>query len=181
MKWKLTKKVGINGFGRIGKLFFRAALMQNADIDFVGINDLTDTKTLAHLLKYDSCYGRYQKRLDFTSNSIVVAGKKYRILAEKDPDQLPWQELGVDIVLECTGRFRTKEDASKHIKGTRDVFFEESGGFVSTAIYDGDAMQYGNLITGPAIVEQKITTIVVPPGYNLEVEKYGDFMMEVPE
>jgi len=73
------------------------------------------------------------------------------------------------------------KDASKHIKGTRDVFFEESGGFVSTAIYDGDAMEYGNLITGPAIVEQKITTIVVPPGYTLEVGKYGDFMMEVPE
>lgn len=106
-------KVGINGFGRIGRLVFKAA--RKTDIEFVGINDITDAKTLAHLLKYDSVHGRYPGEVKADGNNIVVDGKTIPITAERDPSNLPWGKLGADIVLECTGLFRTKETASKHI------------------------------------------------------------------
>lgn len=106
-------KVGINGFGRIGRLVFRAA--QEKGIEFVGINDITDAKTLAHLLKYDSVHGRFPGEVIAEDKAIVVNGKKIPISAERDPADLPWGKLGADIVLECTGLFRTKETASKHI------------------------------------------------------------------
>ncbi|MHA1378198.1 MAG: type I glyceraldehyde-3-phosphate dehydrogenase [Candidatus Helarchaeota archaeon] len=112
----MTKKVGINGFGRIGKLFFRAALTQGADIDFVGINDLTDTKTLAHLLKYDSTFGRLPWDVTYDENSLTVKGDRVPITAIRNPEELPWAERGTDIVLESTGIFRTKEKASMHLK-----------------------------------------------------------------
>lgn len=106
-------KVAINGFGRIGRLVFKAA--QNTDIEFVGINDLTDAKTLAHLLKYDSVHGKFPGDVSADGNNLVVNGKAIPITAERDPAKLPWKELGVDIVLECTGIFRTKEQAMAHI------------------------------------------------------------------
>ncbi|MFZ5980015.1 MAG: type I glyceraldehyde-3-phosphate dehydrogenase [Candidatus Zixiibacteriota bacterium] len=106
-------KVGINGFGRIGRLVFRAA--RGTNIEFVGINDITDAKTLAHLLKYDSIHGRYPEEVEVDGNNLVVGGKAVPVLAERDPGNLPWKKLGADIVLECTGLFRTKETASKHI------------------------------------------------------------------
>ncbi|NVM04037.1 MAG: type I glyceraldehyde-3-phosphate dehydrogenase [Candidatus Helarchaeota archaeon] len=111
----MTKKVGINGFGRIGKLFFRAALMQNADIDFVGINDLTDTKTLAHLLKYDSIFGQLPFDIKYDEKSLTVKGDYIPVTTIRDPAQLPWADRGTEIVLESTGRFRKREDASKHL------------------------------------------------------------------
>ncbi len=107
-------KVGINGFGRIGRLVLRAA--KNTDIEIVGINDLTDAKTLAYLLKYDSVHGKFPGDVSVDGNNIVVDGKKIPITAEKDPANLKWGALGVDIVMECTGFFRTKESASAHIK-----------------------------------------------------------------
>jgi len=106
-------KVGINGFGRIGRLVLRAA--RNTDIEFVGINDITDAKTLAHLLKYDSVHGRFPGTVSCGDNEIVVDGKKIPVSAERDPANLPWKSLGAEIVLECTGLFRTKEAARKHI------------------------------------------------------------------
>ncbi len=115
MRWKLTKKVGINGFGRIGKLFFRAALIQNADIDFVGINDLTDTKTLAHLLQYDSTFGKLPFDVKHDANSLTVKGDNIPVTAIRDPAELPWAERGAEIVLESTGRFRNRVDAAKHL------------------------------------------------------------------
>jgi len=115
-------KIAINGFGRIGRAVFKILLNQSSKIKIAAINDLTDTATLAHLLKYDSVYGKYGKNLSYTKDSIVVAGRKYPVLAEKEPAKLPWRELGVDLVLECTGRFRTKEEATGHIKaGARKV------------------------------------------------------------
>ena len=108
--------IAINGFGRIGRAVFKILLEKKGDIKVVAINDLTDTKTLAHLLKYDTCYGIYEKNVDSTADSLVVAGKKYKITAEKDPCVLPWKDLEVDIVLECTGKFRSKEKAMAHIK-----------------------------------------------------------------
>ena len=107
-------KVGINGFGRIGRLVFKAA--RGGKIKFVGINDITDAGTLAHLLKYDSVHGRYPDEVRVEGNNLVVDGKKIPIMAERDPARLPWGELGADIVLECTGLFRKKEDALKHIE-----------------------------------------------------------------
>ena len=111
-------RVGINGFGRIGRQVLRAALEQDvADIDFVAVNDLTDTKTLAHLFKYDSVHRTYEGEVTTSANGICVDGDEVRVFAEKDPAALPWKDLGVDIVLESTGRFTKAEDAAKHIKG----------------------------------------------------------------
>jgi len=111
-------RVGINGFGRIGRQAVRAAKEQGvADLDFVAVNDLTDTKTLAHLFKYDSVHGVYDGEVSTSANGLSVDGDEIRVFAEKDPAALPWKDLGVDIVLESTGRFTKAEDAGKHIKG----------------------------------------------------------------
>jgi glyceraldehyde-3-phosphate dehydrogenase type I len=109
-------KIAINGFGRIGRPTFRRIIEKYPNLEVVAINDLTDNKTLAHLLKYDSIYRRYEKKVDFTEKSISVDGKEFPVFEEKDPENLPWKDLGVDIVLECTGRFRDLEGAQKHLK-----------------------------------------------------------------
>ncbi len=111
-------KIGINGFGRIGRLVLRAIFSCDCykALEIVGINDLTDAKTLAHLLKYDSVHGVFKKDVDFDEGSITVDGKKIGIFKEKDPSKLPWKDLGVDYVLESTGLFTKHEDASMHIK-----------------------------------------------------------------
>ena len=110
-------RVGINGFGRIGRQVLRAAKQQGvADIDFVAINDLTDTKTLAHLFKYDSVHGQYDGQVSADADSITVDGDRIRILTEREPSKLPWKELGVDIVLESTGRFTDRKDATQHLE-----------------------------------------------------------------
>ncbi len=108
--------IAINGFGRIGRTVFKVLLEKKGDFKIVAINDLTDTKTLAHLLNHDSCYGEYEKVVDYTDDALIINGRKYKVLAEKDPSLLPWKELEIDVVLECTGRFRTKDEASLHIK-----------------------------------------------------------------
>jgi glyceraldehyde 3-phosphate dehydrogenase len=111
----LSVKIGINGFGRIGRNYLRAALAQGSDIEIVAVNDLTDTKTLAHLLKYDSITGRLDATVTVEGDSILVNGKPIKVLAERDPANLPWGALGVDIVIESTGRFTKADDARKHI------------------------------------------------------------------
>jgi glyceraldehyde 3-phosphate dehydrogenase len=130
--------IAINGFGRIGRATFKALLEKNnSNLKIVAINDLTDTAALAHLLKYDSCYGRYAKSIDSTKDSLVVAGKKYKVLAEKEPEKLPWKDLDVDIVMECTGRFRSKEDAGLHLKaGAKKVILSApcKGGGIKTFV-----------------------------------------------
>ncbi|MDX6701967.1 MAG: hypothetical protein QOF26_2193, partial [Baekduia sp.] len=108
-------RVGINGFGRIGRNLFRAAQAQNADIEWVAVNDLTDSKTLAHLLKYDSILGPYPGTVEVSDSGIVVDGKELKVLAERDPGALPWGELGVDVVVESTGFFTKRADAAKHL------------------------------------------------------------------
>ena len=109
-------KVGINGFGRIGRNFFRAALTSKAQCEIVGINDLTDNETLAHLLKYDSILGRLGLPVSYTDDTITVGGKTIKVFAEKDPAALPWGSVGADIVIESTGRFTKASDAKKHIE-----------------------------------------------------------------
>ncbi|ANP72764.1 MULTISPECIES: type I glyceraldehyde-3-phosphate dehydrogenase [Cryobacterium] len=111
----MSVKIGINGFGRIGRNYLRAALAQGSDIEIVAVNDLTDTKTLAHLLKYDSITGRLDATVSVEGDSILVNGKPIKVLAERDPANLPWGALGVDIVIESTGRFTKADDARKHI------------------------------------------------------------------
>ena len=111
----MTTRVGINGFGRIGRNFFRAALEQGADIEIVAVNDLTDNKTLAHLLKYDSITGRFQGEVSYDDEGIVVDGKHIKVLAQRNPADLPWGELGVDVVVESTGFFTDGEKAKAHL------------------------------------------------------------------
>lgn len=111
----MTTRVGINGFGRIGRNFFRAALEQGADIEIVAVNDLTDTKTLAHLLKYDSILGRFGGEVSYDENSIIVNGKAIKVLAQRNPADLPWGDLGVEVVVESTGFFTDGEKAKAHI------------------------------------------------------------------
>jgi len=111
----MAVKVGINGFGRIGRNLFRAALAAGADLDFVAVNDITDTGTLAHLLKYDSILGRFPGEVEAGEGSISVDGRQLKVLAERDPGALPWGELGVDVVIESTGLFTGREDAAKHL------------------------------------------------------------------
>jgi glyceraldehyde 3-phosphate dehydrogenase len=111
----MALKAGINGFGRIGRNVFRAAHAQDADIDWVGVNDITDTKTLANLLKYDSILGRFPGTVEPTDTGILVDGKELRVFAERDPGALPWGELGAEVVVESTGLFTDRESASKHL------------------------------------------------------------------
>jgi len=156
----MSIKIAINGFGRIGRQTFRRILQNHPELDVVAINDLTDNKTLAHLLKYDSIYRALDNEVDFTEDSISVDGKKIKTLAEKDPEKLPWKELGVDIVLECTGLFTKADDARKHIKaGAKKVIMsapakeKETPGFVLGVntdkfdIKDIDVMDMGSCTT----------------------------------
>jgi len=109
-------KIAINGFGRIGRQTFRKIIENHPDLEVVAINDLTDNKTLAHLLKHDSVYREYKKEISFTEESISVGRREFKVFTEMDPEKLPWKYLEVDIVLECTGHFRDLEGAEKHIK-----------------------------------------------------------------
>jgi len=132
----VTIRVGINGFGRIGRNFYRAIIASGADIEIVGVNDLTDNKTLAHLLKYDTVLGRFPLSVDFDDENIIVDGKKIRALEERDPANLPWAELGADIVIESTGFFTDATKAKAHLTaGAKKVIISapaknEDGTFV---------------------------------------------------
>src|SRR4051794_10840359 len=111
----MAVKVGINGFGRIGRNVFRAAQAAGADLEFVAVNDLTDPGTLAHLLKYDSILGRFPGKVEAGEGSISIDGAEIRVLSERDPAALPWDDLGVQVVIESTGFFTARDDAAKHL------------------------------------------------------------------
>ncbi len=141
---------GINGFGRIGRNVFRAAHAQGADIEWAGVNDITDTKTLAHLLKYDSTLGPFPGSVEATDDAIVVDGKELKVFAERDPAALPWGDLGADVVVESTGLFTDRESAAKHLNaGAKKVIISApaKGPDVTLALgvnddaYDRDAHQ----------------------------------------
>lgn len=132
----MAKKVAINGFGRIGRLTFRN-LLQKEGIEVVAINDLTDNQTLAHLLKYDSAQGPFEGTVEANDDGFIVNGKNIHSYAIRNPEELPWAELGVDLVLECTGIFRSKEKAGLHLKaGAKDVVISApaKGGDVQTIV-----------------------------------------------
>src|ERR1039457_7286831 len=113
----MSIKVGINGFGRIGRNVVRAAL-HNPEIEFVAVNDLTDTKTLAHLTKYDSVLGPLGEEVRIGGDSIIVGHRKIKVFATKDPAEIDWNSLGVEVVIESTGRFTEAKDAAKHLRGS---------------------------------------------------------------
>jgi len=111
----MSVRVAINGFGRIGRNVVRAAKASGADVEFVAVNDLTDPATLAHLFKYDSILGPYGGTVEYSDNSITIDGDEIRVCAERDPADLPWEEIGVDVVVESTGFFTKRDDAAKHL------------------------------------------------------------------
>lgn len=117
----MSIKVGINGFGRIGRLVFKAAF-QDKDIEFVAINDLTDAKTLAHLLKYDSTHGKFPSDVYADGDYLIVGHRKMKVMAIKDPAQLPWKDMGVEYVIESTGVFRTRDLVAKHLEAGAKKF-----------------------------------------------------------
>lgn len=124
----MTVRVAINGFGRIGRTFFRAAQTEGVGFEIVAINDLTDVETLAHLLKYDSIMGRFGEEVEVKEGALVVGGKEIKILAERDPQNLPWKDLGVDVVLESTGFFTDGTKAKAHLEaGAKKVILSAPG------------------------------------------------------
>ena len=124
----MTVRIGINGFGRIGRNYLRAARALGADVEVVAINDLTSAETLAHLLKYDSTHGRFGGEVEVSDSSIVLDGGPIAVLAERDPKALPWGELGVDVVIESTGLFTSEESAGAHIDaGAKRVIISAPG------------------------------------------------------
>src|SRR5690606_25107 len=124
----MATKIAINGFGRIGRNYLRSLLVQGADLELVAVNDLTDANTLAHLLKFDSISGQLSNDIRVDGNTMFVDGRPIQIFAEQDPAQLPWSDLGVDVVIESTGRFRDRETASKHLQaGAKKVIISAPG------------------------------------------------------
>lgn len=157
-------RIAINGFGRIGRAAFRvAASVPGAEI--VGINDLTDTKTLAHLLAHDSVYGTYGRSVVAESGAIVVDGKRYPVTAEKDPTKLPWKDLSVDVVLECTGRFRTTEQATAHITaGAKKVIISApaEGGTptIVRGVNDSDVANAGTVLSNASCTTNSLAPVM---------------------
>lgn len=172
----MKTKVAINGFGRIGRMAFRI-IADRTDIEVVGINDLTDTKTLAHLLKHDTNYGKFGHEVSATDNAIVMDGREIPVSAEKDPTALPWGNLGVDVVIESTGRFVTTEAASAHLKaGAKKVVIsapakdEETKTLVIGANED-ELSQAGNVISNASCTTNSIAAVMDIMDREFGVEK----------
>ena len=166
--------LAINGFGRIGRQVFKIAF-ENKNIKIVGINDLTDTKTLAHLLKHDTAYGNYEREVKFDDKNIIVAGKKFPVFAEKDPSVLPWGKLKVDVVLECTGKFRDAESAGLHLKaGAKKVIISapSKGKDIPTYVRGVNCGKVGKE-TAKIINNASCTTNCIAPVMAVLDEKYG--------
>jgi glyceraldehyde 3-phosphate dehydrogenase len=169
---KAPIKIAINGFGRIGRAAFKVALTK-PNIKIVAINDLVPPETLAQLLKYDTVYGRYGRKVEYDSKNLIVDGQKYLITSEKDPSLLPWKKLGVDVVLECTGRFTKKQDAALHIKaGAKKVVLSApaKGGGVPTYILGVNTL---DKIKEDVISNASCTTNCIAPIADVMVKEFG--------
>ncbi|MQY12399.1 Glyceraldehyde-3-phosphate dehydrogenase 2 [Streptomyces sp. RB5] len=170
----MTIRVGINGFGRIGRNYFRALLEQGADIEVVGVNDLTDIATLVHLLKYDSILGRLNREVSHTEDSITVDGQTFRTFAERDPANLPWGELGADIVIESTGIFTKKADAEKHIRaGAKKVLISAPAKDEDITIVMGVNQDKYDAASHHVISNASCTTNCVAPMAKVLDENFG--------
>ena len=170
-------KIAINGFGRIGRPALKVAL-ENPNLEIVAVNDLTDTKTLAHLLKYDSNYGIYEKDVSYDEEHIIVDNKKIKVFAQKDPELLPWKELNVDVVLECTGFFRDSEGAGKHLKaGAKKVIISApaKGEEINTFVLGVNEEKYDpkkdNIISNASCTTNCLAPVVKVLNDNLGIEK----------
>lgn len=165
-------KLAINGFGRIGRPSFKIAV-NKPEVEVVAINDLTDTKTLAHLLQYDTVYGKYDKVVEASENALIVDGKEYKVFAQKDPASLSWKDLGVDVVLECTGIFTDREKAKAHLDaGAKKVIIsappkDEDTPNVLLGVSDVD------IIDDEIISNASCTTNSIAPVANVLNEKFG--------
>ncbi len=169
------KKIAINGFGRIGRNVFKAAVANYSnDLEIVAINDLTDPKTLAHLLKYDSLYGKFDGTVEAADGAIIVNGKEIKIYAERDPKNLPWGELNVDIVLECTGFFRTKETAGKHIEaGAKKVIISAPAKGEDKTIVMGVNEEEYDAVNHNVISNASCTTNCLAPFAKILDKEFG--------
>jgi glyceraldehyde 3-phosphate dehydrogenase len=171
----LTVKIGINGFGRIGRNFLRAALAKGSDLEIVAVNDLTDNAALAHLLKYDSITGRIDATVELDGDKIIVNGKPIVVLEERDPSKLPWGELGVDIVIESTGRFTKSSDARMHITaGAKKVIVSApaSGDDVATLVLGVNEGTYDSAVHD-IISNASCTTNCLAPLAKVFMESFG--------
>ncbi|MBI1856942.1 type I glyceraldehyde-3-phosphate dehydrogenase [Candidatus Saccharibacteria bacterium] len=172
----MKTRIAINGFGRIGRMAFRIGF-ERTDLDIVGINDLTDTKTLVHLLKHDTNYGEYDHKLDFDDKNIIVDGKKIPVFAEKDPSMLPWKDLKVDVVIESTGRFTTGEAASAHIKaGAKKVVISApaKGEDVQTLVIGANEdklSEAGDIISNASCTTNSVAAVMDIMDQEFGVEK----------
>ena len=167
----MALKIAINGFGRIGRLAFREA-MENSKFEIVAINDLSDAHQLAHLLKYDSVHGIYNADVKSEDDAIIVNGTRVKILSEKDPANLPWGELGVDIVLEATGRFRSMEEVSKHVQAgaKKAILSAPAKGEMPTYVMGVNHTKYSS---ETVISNASCTTNCLAPVAKVLDEKFG--------
>ncbi|RLB07609.1 MAG: type I glyceraldehyde-3-phosphate dehydrogenase [Deltaproteobacteria bacterium] len=167
-------KIGINGFGRIGRVIVRAAQKMGADIDIVAVNDLTDARTLAHLLKYDSVHGPFPGEVQAKDEAILVDGKEIKVMALKDPAQLPWGDLGVEIVMECTGLFRERDKAAKHLEaGAKKVIISAPAKGPDITIVIGVNHQEYNPDRHHVISNASCTTNCLAPVAKVIHENFG--------
>jgi glyceraldehyde 3-phosphate dehydrogenase len=172
----MKTKVAINGFGRIGRNAFKVAF-ERSDLEIVAVNDLTDTKTLAHLLKYDSNYGTYQHAVDFDDKNIIVEGKNIQVLAEKDPAKLPWRDLGVDVVIESTGFFVDPAKAHAHIDaGAKKVVISapakgEGADTLVIGVNEDKLMHSGEILSNASCTTNCITPVMAVLEHNFGIEK----------
>ena len=170
----MTIRVGINGFGRIGRNYFRALLEQGADVQIVGVNDLTDNATLVHLLKYDSILGRLREQVSHTEDTITVGNQTFRTLAERDPANLPWAELGADIVIESTGIFTKRDDAAKHLAaGAKKVLISAPAKNEDITIVVGVNQDQYDPAAHDVISNASCTTNCVAPMAKVLDESFG--------
>src|ERR1044072_7124195 len=168
----MTVRVGINGFGRIGRNYFRAA--KGKDVEVVAVNDLTDHRTLAHLLKYDSTFGRLDSELSYDVESITVGGQRGLASAQKDPAQLPWGDLGVDVVIESPGRFAKRDDAALHLKGgARKVIISAPAKDEDVTIVMGVNHQAYDPAAHDIISNASCTTNSVVPMAKVLLDEFG--------
>ncbi len=171
----MAVRVGINGFGRIGRNVVRAAQkLGTKELDFVAVNDLTDTRTLAHLLKYDSVHGRYPGTVEAKSDALVVNGDEMKVLSEKDPARLPWADLGVELVLESTGRFTDREQAALHLKaGARKVIISAPAKGEDITIVYGVNNDYYDPAKHSIISNASCTTNCLVPLVKVVRDRFG--------
>ncbi len=172
----MSYKVAINGFGRIGRNAFKIAL-NHPELEIVAVNDLTSTDTLAYLLKHDSNYGAYHEEVGHDEQNLIVGGKKIRVIAEKDPTLLPWKDMGVDIVIESTGRFTKVEDASKHLTaGAKRVVISgpakgEGVGTFVVGVNEGDLTSGDTVVSNASCTTNCITPVAVVIEEHFGIEK----------